>query len=200
MWTVSPSNLTNHIGMSSLDLNATAATLLGFLQDGPKTGWDLVQAVEASVGNFWNITRSQVYRELKTLAVGGYVTEKRAGVRDKVPYAITAAGKQAFAAWIAKEPGPDILRLPIVLTVFFGRDVPPEQLRHFLQKARMEHRARLEEYRKIEADGAPENEFQLAALELGIGYEEAVLRWLEKLPWIKEGVAGVKKTKTARRT
>lgn len=199
MWTVAPFTLTLHIGMSSADLNATAASLLGFLYEGPKTGWDLVDAVERSVGHFWNVTRSQVYRELKTLAAAGLVSEKKTGARDKVPYAITAKGRLAFDAWIGQAPGTDLLRLPIVLTVFFGRDVPPEQLRHFLQKARMEHRARLEEYRKIEADGAPENEFQLAALELGIGYEEAVLRWLEKLPWIKEGVAGVKKTTTARR-
>ena len=80
MWTVYSSTWTEHIGMSSPDLNATATSLLGFLLDGPKTGWDLVQAVEGSVGYFWNITRSQVYRELETLAAQGYVTEKRAEV------------------------------------------------------------------------------------------------------------------------
>jgi DNA-binding PadR family transcriptional regulator len=173
--------------MSSADLNATAASLLGFLHEGPKTGWDLVQAVEGSVGYFWNVTRSQVYRELKTLAAQGYVSEKRAGTRDKVPYAITAAGKEAFATWIAREPGPDILRLPVVLTVFFGRAVPPELLRRYLEKARVEHRARLEEYRRIEAEGLPHDEFQLSTVQLGITYEEAVLGWLEGLPWIKEG-------------
>jgi DNA-binding PadR family transcriptional regulator len=173
--------------MSSTDLNATAASLLGFLHEGPKTGWDLVEAVEGSVGYFWNVTRSQVYRELKTLAAQGYVSEKRSGARDKVPYAITAAGKQAFAVWIAREPGPDILRLPLVLTVFFGRHVPPELLRRYVDKARIEHRERLEGYRKIEAEDAAEDEFQLSALEVGIAYEEAVLGWLEKLPRLTEG-------------
>jgi DNA-binding PadR family transcriptional regulator len=166
-------------------INATAASLLGFLHGGPKTGWDLVQAVEVSVGYFWNVTRSQVYRELKTLAEAGYVAERRAGARDKVPYAITAAGKAAFAEWLAKEPGPDILRLPVVLTVFFGRHLPPELLQRYLEKARLEHATRLDEYRGIAERGETEDEYQLSTLRLGIAYEKTVLEWIDSLPWSK---------------
>jgi hypothetical protein len=39
----------------------------------------------------------------------------------------------------------------------------------------------------MKAESTPEDEFQLSALEMGIGYEEAVLRWLEKLPRLTEG-------------
>jgi DNA-binding PadR family transcriptional regulator len=174
--------------MSSDDpsLNATAASLLGFLQSGPKTGWELVEAVEASVGYFWNVTRSQVYRELKTLATLGYVSEKRAGAREKVPYAITAAGKAAFTEWIARAPAPDILRLPLVLTVFFGRHVPPDLLRRHLQRAAIEHQTRLDEYYAMQKNGATEDEYQLETLKLGIAYERTVLAWIESLPWTKE--------------
>ena len=149
------------------------------------TGWDLVQAIEASVGYFWNVTRSQVYRELKTLAAEGYVSEKRAGARDKVPYAITAAGKSAFADWIAKEPGPDILRLPLVLTVFFGKEVPAEILRRHLEKARLQHASRLDEYLGIKANAEIEDPYQLSALELGIAFERTMLAWIEGLPWLR---------------
>ena len=48
-------------------LNPTAATLLGFLHRGRMTGWDLAQMAEMVIGDFWNVTRSQVYRELRTL-------------------------------------------------------------------------------------------------------------------------------------
>jgi len=168
-----------------LPLNSTAASLLGFLLDGPKTGWDLVRAIEGSVGYFWNVTRSQVYRELKTLAAEGYVAEKHAGTRDKVPYAITAAGKTAFGAWIAREPGADTVRSPLVLTVFFGRRLPPELLRRYLEKARLEHSARLDEYRKLQESGEGDDEYQLATLRLGIAYERTLLDWIQALPWIK---------------
>jgi len=180
MWTVAPFTLTLHIGMSSADLNATAASLLGFLYEGPKTGWDLVDAVERSVGHFWNVTRSQVYRELKTLAAAGLVSEKKTGARDKVPYAITAKGRLAFDAWIGQAPGTDLLRLPIVLTVFFGRHVDPALLRRYLESARLQHTTRLDEYVKLLPD--VKDEFPRAALDLGIAYEKTMIAWLERLP------------------
>jgi len=167
--------------MSSHDLNATAASLLGFLLEGPKTGWDLAEAVEQSVGYFWNVTRSQVYRELKTLAAAGLVSEKRAGVRDKVPFAITAAGRAAFTAWMAGPHAPDILRLPVVLTVFFGAHVAPEVLRNQLAEATQAHRARLEAYEALQPEVS--EPYQRAALDLGVAYEKTLITWLEGLPW-----------------
>ena len=163
--------------MSSLDLNATAASLLGFLHKGPMTGWDLVCGVEASVGYFWNVTRSQVYRELKTLAASGLAVAKTTGARESVPYAITALGRSAFAEWIARAPGPEILRLPIVLTVFFGRHIEPSLLTRFLEKARLDHLTRLDEYERIWPE--IEDPFQRSALDLGLAYEKTVIAWLE---------------------
>jgi DNA-binding PadR family transcriptional regulator len=177
--------------MSSADLNATAASLLGFLYGGPKTGWDLVQAVEGSVGYFWNITRSQVYRELKTLAERDLVAERSAGARDKVPYAITAKGRQAFDEWIAREPGPSIMRMPLVLSIFFGRHLDPALLHRYIEKARLEHVARLEEYEAMRPE--VDDEFRQATLDLGITYEKTVIAWLEGLPWRSEGKRGKKK-------
>ena len=66
------------------DLNPTAASLLGYLDLGPLTGWDLDQWVRSSIGNFWNVTRSQIYRELRTLTELGYVEAGEAGRRDRV--------------------------------------------------------------------------------------------------------------------
>ena len=49
-----------------VELNATQGSLLGFLHDGPKTGWDLLQEVSATLSRFWSVTPSHVYRELGT--------------------------------------------------------------------------------------------------------------------------------------
>jgi DNA-binding PadR family transcriptional regulator len=167
-------------------INATAASLLGFLHCyGPNTGWDLVQAIEGSVGYFWNVTRSQVYRELKTLAEAGLVSVGEAGPRDRLPYALTPAGKRAFLAWLARTPGEELLRMPMVVTVFFGRDLDPALLRRHLQEARLSHQKRLAEYQRIAPDVV--EPFQRAALDLGLAYEQTVLGWLDGLPWIKDG-------------
>jgi DNA-binding PadR family transcriptional regulator len=164
-----------------IDLNSTAASLLGFLESGPKTGWDLVRVVELSVGNFWNVTRSQVYRELRTLAAAGLVKAGASGPRDRVPYALTREGKAVFAEWIAREPGADLMRMPLVVSVFFGARVPPERLDAFLEKARLEHAERLAGYERLTPD--VDEPFQRATLELGIAYEKMVVAWIEALPW-----------------
>jgi DNA-binding PadR family transcriptional regulator len=169
--------------MSTFSLNATAASLLGFLHNGPKTGWELQEAVEASIGNFWNVTRSQIYRELKTLWAAGLVTAGTAGKRDRLPYKITKTGRAAFAAWIAREPEPGIMRLPLVVTVFFGSHVDPALLRRYLQAGRLEHEKQRDGYVALRPH--VKEPFQRAALDLGIAYEETFIRWLDGLPWIK---------------
>ncbi len=101
-------------------LNATAASLLGFLHSGPKTGWDLVATAQREIGDFWSITQSQVYRELTAMAEAGLVEAGERGRRDSRPYAITDKGREAFAAWVAQPPGAELIRFPLLLTIVFG--------------------------------------------------------------------------------
>src|SRR6266699_2831959 len=82
--------------MPERPLNATAASLLGFLHQGPLTGWDLVQTAEREIGDFWSLTRSQVYRELAAMAEAGRVEAGERGPRDRRPYGLTEAGGPAF--------------------------------------------------------------------------------------------------------
>ena len=102
------------------NLNSTAAALLGLLHDGPMTGGELVAAAKERMEPFWSVTRSQVYRELPGLAEAGYVRPGKLGPRAAQPYTVTAAGKRAFRAWLAEEPGADHSRNPLVLRVSFG--------------------------------------------------------------------------------
>jgi DNA-binding PadR family transcriptional regulator len=176
------------------ELNPTAASLLGFLHGGPKTGWDLVANVEETIGYFWNLTRSQVYRELKALAEGGMVSQGASGPRDRQPYELTDAGRAAFAAWIAVEPGPELIRYPLLLTVFFGEHVAPGRLAEFLVAHRRAHAERLAHYQQVEAELRTEQNalltpearrslvLQAQALKFGVLYEQSVLAWIDAFP------------------
>jgi DNA-binding PadR family transcriptional regulator len=160
-------------------LNATSASLLGFLHQAPMAGWDLAQLVETTIGDFWNVTRSQIYRELRTLEELRLVEAGETGVRERRPYAITEAGRDAFSAWIAREPGEDLIRSPLLLTVFFGAHVDRRRMQRYLAVHRLRHEQRLEHYRELAAalSGVPEMEWTVHALRYGIEHEEAVLRW-----------------------
>jgi DNA-binding PadR family transcriptional regulator len=155
-------------------LNATAASLLGFLHEGPLAGWDLVATAEQRIGDFWSLTRSQVYRELAAMAEQGLVVAGRTGPRERRPYRITAAGRKAFRAWIESEPADEQIRYPLLLTLAFGRHLEPEVLAAFVRSHRERHRARLEGYR--------DDPYANAVLDFGIRYEEAVLGWFDALP------------------
>ena len=120
--------------MTLTELNATAASLLGFLHEGPMTGWDLVATAQRRIGDFWSLTQSQVYRELSAMAAAGLVEAGERGARDRRPYAITDAGRKAFAEWIDREPGPELIRFPLLLTVMFGRHVAPGRLTGFVAR------------------------------------------------------------------
>jgi len=160
-------------------LNATAASLLGLLHRGPMSGWDLARMAETVIGDFWNVSQSQVYRELRTLQQGQLVEAGPAGTRDKRPYSITDKGKAAFTIWIRREPGPDIIRSPLMLMVFFAQHLDVIHRRRFMAIQRLRHEQNLDEYRKV-LDTVAADEPDLAnVLQFAIFHEEAMQRWFE---------------------
>jgi DNA-binding PadR family transcriptional regulator len=169
--------------MGNRGLNATAASLLGFLHEKPMTGWDLVATAQAVIGDFWSLTRSQVYRELAAMEADGLIRTGTPGPRDRRPYEITDAGRAAFRAWIEQEPGAEKIRYPLLLTLAFGRHLDPQMLASFVASHREIHAARLAFYEALRADaGQALDRYAHATLDFGIRYERAVLDWFDHLP------------------
>ena len=179
-----------------LGLNPTAASLLGFLHAGPMTGWQLLDAVDSSIGYFWNVTKSHVYRELQSLEGRGLVAAGPVGPRQRRPLSITREGRAAFARWISQEPSQELIRFPLLVVMFFGEHLDPAELEGFLAVHRRRHEERLAEFEQIAAGlaaglGPPavpalsdrSRHFALATVRLGLEYERAVLRWFRARPW-----------------
>lgn len=170
-------------------VNPTAASLLGFLHEGPQSGWDLLATAQQRIGSFWNLTRSQVYRELAAMAAAGLVVAEEVGPRERRPYRITDAGRAAFRDWLAQPPGPEQIRYPLLLVLAFNQHLSSAEMTAFLVAHRAEHAARLagyrEEHRSAVAAGARPRD--LVTLDFGTRYEEAVLAWFDALP---EDLAG----------
>ena len=166
--------------------NATAASLLGFLHDGPMTGWDLVQTAEARIGGFWSLSPSQVYRELAAMAQTGLIAAEERGPRERRPYRITEEGRAAFAGWVERVPEAETIRFPLLLTIGFGRHLAPGRLAAIVRRHRAVHAERLAGYEAQRAawdaaGGAP-TPYAAATLGFGISYERAALEWFDGLP------------------
>ena len=166
------------------NLNSTAAALLGLLHEGPMTGGELVAAAKERMEPFWSVTRSQVYRELPGLAEAGYVRPGKLGPRAAQPYTVTAAGKRAFRAWLAEEPGADHSRNPLVLRVSFGAHHQRGAVAKLVDEARGRHQEALTANRsrvtQLKREGG--DPYQIATAEFGVAYERALLRWLDTVP------------------
>jgi DNA-binding PadR family transcriptional regulator len=165
-------------------LNATAASLLGFLHDGPMTGWDLVARAQERIGDFWTLTRSQVYRELAAMAAVGFVEAGERGQRDRRPYAITEAGRKAFIAWVHEMPGVESIRFPLLLRMVFAEHVSTDRMAEFVAWHRRVHAERLVGYEQAwaETGAGTAPGYRASTLAFGIAYERAVLAWFDGLP------------------
>jgi DNA-binding PadR family transcriptional regulator len=169
--------------MLMADLNPTAASMLGFLHNGPASGYELVKIAQLVIGDFWSLTRSQVYRELAGLADRGLVQAQPTGPRARRPYQLTEAGRAAFAAWLSQPPGTEQIRYPLLLTLSFGSMLDRDRLLGYIDAHRGIHEQRLATYRGMVAAGVAD-QYLRATLVFGIRYEEAVLGWISELPAI----------------
>ena len=160
------------------ELNATQGSLLGFLYDGPKTGWDLLQEVEGVLDRFWNTTPSHVYRELRALEKRDLVVAGEPGRRDRRPFTITNAGRDAFHDWITQPPGPEQIRFPLLVTLWFSRHLEPAELAEFIAASRKDHARRLALYQSAQNTMAADDD-RAPVLRFGVAYEQFILSWLE---------------------
>ena len=124
-------------------LTTTSYALLALLdQLGEATSYDIKQALEKSIENFWPVPHTTAYEEPARLAEGGYLSvEQEPGGRRRKSYALTDEGREALRAW-ADEPtaAPPQLRDEVMLKVFAGAD--PAAL---VEPRLAWHRAKLEE-------------------------------------------------------
>jgi DNA-binding PadR family transcriptional regulator len=164
-------------------VNATAGTILGFLLQKPMSGYELTGEITKAVGNFWNVTQSQIYREIQTLAAAGMIKPGETGARARRRYRLTTAGKDAFEAWIKRDPsgsGP-LIRDPFFLRVFFADKIDRESMIRMTRQQRALHESRLAGFRRLEQE--IDRAASKRSLALGIRYEEAMLAWIATLPW-----------------
>jgi DNA-binding PadR family transcriptional regulator len=103
-------------------LTATDVAILGMVAMRPCTTYELSKAMERSFDYFWPRARSLIYAEVKQLASIGLVeaTQDFVGRRRRTTYAITPAGRQALADWLATPPSRFALEFEGLLRVYLA--------------------------------------------------------------------------------
>ncbi|HEY0390576.1 MAG TPA: PadR family transcriptional regulator [Solirubrobacterales bacterium] len=159
-------------------LTATSHALLALLdQLGEATPYEIKQALEQSIENFWPVPHTTAYEEPARLAAAGYLSVRQEeGGRRRKAYSLTDDGRAALAAW-AKDgsAAPPQVRDELMLKVFAGADPSPlvKARRAWHEEKLAELRGYLDEVRGKE--GWRPSELALTA---GIGYHLKMLELL----------------------
>jgi PadR family transcriptional regulator AphA len=177
--------------------------LLGFLNYGPMTGYDLKQNLDSSTVHFWHAHHSQIYTMLREMEKENLVTSQyieEEGQPDRRIYFITDTGKQALAQWLS-QPMTEMAAVKdeFLVRIFFSARREPQKVIDELVVQRELHQKQLEMYRQcieplidnqehveqgLERDAA----FWHATLNMGIRYEEAYLGWINETIQMIEGL------------
>jgi PadR family transcriptional regulator, regulatory protein AphA len=168
-------------GDAATRLSGTSFAVLTLIELlGPSTPYDLKQALERSIANFWMVPHTSFYAEPTRLVKGGFLSEQQeAGGRRRKVYSLTAAGRAALGAWRSSaDLSPPQLREEGVLKIFAGADPIP------IFRARCEwHRAKLAElegYLEAVAGDDPAWDGVRASLLVGVAYNRMMLEAMER--------------------
>jgi len=163
-----------------LKLTNTSYALLALVdQLGEATPYEIKQAMDSSIENFWPVPHTTAYEEPARLAEGGYMSVRQEeGGRRRKTYALTGAGRAALAAWAEDATWtPPQLRDEAILKVFAGGDPFAlfEQRRSWHKEKLAELESYLEEVRGEESWHGSE-----LALTAGIAYHHKMLEMLDE--------------------
>ncbi len=167
--------------------------LLGFLNYGDMTGYDLKQCFDQSIQHFWNANLSQIYPALSQLEEDGLLTMKVEYQEDRPNrkvYRITEAGCAELQRWLREPMDSPPNRQPFLIKVFFGKSMAKEDLLAQLRSQLSLHKEQMSTYQGpvrevlrqyIEATGLEqEGLFWGLTLEAGIKQKKAWIEWLEE--------------------
>jgi DNA-binding PadR family transcriptional regulator len=172
-----------------MELSATGRVILGMLAVEPRSGYDIKTVVDRSTRFFWAASYGQIYPELKRLAEQGLVEgEAEEGGRRRTTHRITAAGREALAAWIRDPELTQEMRDEGLLKLFFAGLLERGDAIAVLEATRQRHVQKLDRLREIEPHAAAAERFgPHAVLRYGLGMSEFAVRWCdESLKELKE--------------
>jgi DNA-binding PadR family transcriptional regulator len=102
--------------------------LLGLLNYGATTGYDLDKEFKKSLNFFWQAQTSQIYRELNTMERQGWLISEVIQQSDKPNkklYAMTPSGREELIRWLSENTIEEDLKVrdPFLVKLFFSGEM-----------------------------------------------------------------------------
>ncbi len=173
--------------------------ILGFLEYGPMTGYDLKKLFDQSITHFWSSTQSHIYKALESLEKDGMVESQaiqQEGKPNRKQYQSTKVGKAELYRWLSTPLPIEGPREAWLIQVFFAHNLSNEEIANLFEK-RIEALRIIHSQCKVSQENIDENYKQIGVkrlrdlwqmtLDYGIDYYEYEIAWMEKaLPRVRK--------------
>ena len=168
---------------------ALSQAILATVLNGPMTGYDLAKRFSKRSGYIWRATHQQIYKELARLEREGFLEPVAEGGEtraDRVPRAITQAGRDLLLEWVVQSNEPASIKDEILVKCMTLGLASSEQVAHPIAERRAQHEERLAHYRSAVETHYPKPRAlkgealgHYLALAGGIRYESAWIAWAD---------------------
>lgn len=169
--------------------------ILGLLNYGNMTGYELDKVFRDSLAFFWTAQTTQIYRELNQMEKNGWVESETVIQTDrpnKRIYGITENGRAELIQWL-KQPELEqelFIKSAFLMRVFFGGELSLEEnintlhryRQHLAEALRMDQaNENIDFYRQEEGIDKERTVYWRATVLFGQYYKEICLRWAEEV-------------------
>jgi PadR family transcriptional regulator, regulatory protein AphA len=171
----------------NLGLPATTYVVLGLVSIRPMTGYDLAGYAERTIGNFFPLTRSHIYRELDRLGRLGLLDATEVAQETaptKRVYEINRAGNEELRRWLESGAvAEERTRNLFLVRIFFGHHSSAARIEALLDEYEAAARARRDWLAALAARLAdrPGSVFRRSTAIYGVHHEEAKLAWVAEV-------------------
>lgn len=169
--------------------NKSKYAVLGMLGIHPMSGYDIKKKFEQGMENFWRESYGQIYPILKSLVKAGLAVkqvERQEGKPERHLYAITPLGRKELLDWLRRPVDPELLRIEILLKLFYGRQISVAEnighVQHYRENYRHldERLLGIERHLKTEHADHPELDYFLITLSYGRHMAKAITEWCDE--------------------
>ncbi|PYC67887.1 PadR family transcriptional regulator [Micromonospora arborensis] len=158
--------------------------LLGLLDDGPASGYDLTARFEKSLHKYvWTARQSHVYPELNRMADDDLIAVGEQGARGRRTYTITDLGRAELRAWLLAPASAravrdeQVLRMSLLSTL--TTDEARQLVRGYLADAETGHAELIDIAAAADAEAHPRGRLRFGrlAIEYGIRSYQTQQEW-----------------------
>ncbi|GMA69992.1 PadR family transcriptional regulator [Leuconostoc litchii] len=160
--------------------------VLGILQNGPRTGYEINEVIQNRLNHFFDGTFGMIYPTLKKLEKDGLVIKKQITQTDKPNknvYSITEEGQRVFSEELMKPTTPEVLKSDFLMRLYFSNQLDSAKIKQFLKEEISRKQSQLDDL-ESQLESWQNNgmtDMQKVTFDYGVIYYSSTLKFLKEL-------------------